>query len=219
MSHLAVGNTVRTFHNFSPNGPWATVTGECNFPIAASRTFDGDQAELSTVLNSGPTPKFLPELVEEYEAKGFKWNMTYGERELERPEVLEIFQHAAVAVNFQWTLDAFSAQIKGQPTVIPPCTDMTMKFTPRIGYITLRPVFHVVEYRMDISGVMNKWVYDTQQQVYNSWRNWGAEWMEIFANAYVINGMAELLTDGPDGLEPTVEGVVDYYYERLPQCP
>ena len=44
--------------------------------------------------------------------------------------------------------------------------------------------------------------------------------MDIFAEKFQINGMAEILTQvGPDGLEPTVEGVVDYDYESQTAVP
>jgi hypothetical protein len=206
---------------FSPNGPWAIVAGRCIFPVGVSRTINGAQVELGTASNPETTPKILPgRVVGEYETQGFKWNMTSEIRELGRPEVLGIFLPAVVARNVQWAVNAFSAQITGPPTVIPPCTDMTVKFTPWIAFVTLVPLFQVDGYWMDISGRMNRWIDDTQVRGYNSWRNWGADWMGVYANALQINGMAEILTHGgPDGLERTVRGVINYDYERQPRCP
>lgn len=212
--------TTYSIPQYSPNGPWAIVAGRCTFPIGVSRTINAAQVDLGTVSNSETTEEILDEVVGEYATQGFKWNMTFEIRELERPEVLGIFHHAVVALNVQWAVNAFSARITGQPTVIPPCTDMTTKFTPWIQYVTLVPLFHIDGYWMDISGHMNKWIDDTQVRVYNSWRNWGPDWEGVFANALQINGGAEILTHvGPDGLERTVMGIINYDYERQPQCP
>lgn len=211
-----VKDTTYTFPAFSPNGPWAIVSGQCIFPIEASRTIDGPQTKLGSASNSEPTSEFISEVVGEYQTQGFKWNMTYEERVLDEPEVLELFKHVPVALNFRWAVDPFLAEIKGRPTVIPPCTDIIMNFTSWLEYVTLSPVFHVDEYRMDMSGHMNEWKYDSIVVVYDSWRNWGEEWMDIFDEKFEINGMAERLTDGP---ESTVEGVVVYDFESQPQCP
>jgi hypothetical protein len=215
---LRGNNVIRP--EFSPNGPWAIVSGICTFPIEVSRTIHGEQAELGTASNSKPTSKSVPGVIGEYETEGIKWNTSTRQvRPLNRPEVVEMFKNVPLDLNFQWAVDGFIAQITGPPTVVPPCTDIIMKFTPSVRVVSLVPVFHVGLYKMDLSGRMNKWVYETLVLAYDSWRDWGEEWMDIFCGDYLITSMANVLTDGPDGLEPTVAGVVDYDFERRPQCP
>jgi hypothetical protein len=208
---------------FGPNGPWATVTGQCIFTVEVTETFPGTEVELTTVTNSEEsTDKFLSEVVGEYQTGGFKWIITSDVLDLSMYDVLEIFEYYSIpdSVNMDnWRIDSFLAKITGQPTVIPPCTVLTMNFTPSIRSVILRPIFHIISYEQDISGTLNKLVSATKVKTFTNWRDWGGVWQEIYNDRYWINGMSELITGGPSPLPQSVAGAVDYYYERLQQCP
>jgi hypothetical protein len=201
-------------HVFSPNGPWATVVGLCRFETADVREFSGVEVEVGTASNYQPVPVFVPEVVGEYETQGFKWNMRYRVRDFTRDEVIQMF--VAAGVDMDWALEQMTVQITGPPVEIPPCTDITMRFSPSFRYVSLRPVFEVMEFNMDYQMYLSQWVEDTTVLRYKNWRNWGLEWKEIFSSQYQITGFAEILTGNQ--LEPVV-GDVKYSFERQPLCP
>jgi hypothetical protein len=197
---------------FSPNGPWATFQGRCSFRRRTISTFNGNEVELGTGSNPEPQPLVLRGVIGDYETQGLKWSTTQESSvDLEEPDVVKMF---AVA---DWATARFTTLITGQPTVIPPCSDIIMTFRPSFRYVVMYPMFHLSYYEDDLSGRTNEWMSDTQVQRSNSWRHRGGAWMAIFSQEYQINGRAEVLT-GATNLE-TVAGVVDYYYERQPQCP
>jgi hypothetical protein len=198
---------------FSPNGPWATIKGQCVFIVSGITTFDGAEVHLGTMSNPDPVPKVVPQMVEEYEAQGFKWFITHETRELEQPEVEKIFRDASVPWH-EWAVHPFPAQIRGPRTEIPACNDLTMNFKPRIREVTLRPVFFLSSFKMDSSGRHNLWVRDTVVQTFDSWRGWGEAWGSIFSRDYAMFGLAEVLVEGrPE----SVEGEVNYYCHRQPE--
>jgi hypothetical protein len=173
--------------------------------------------------NSEVTPKLLPGLNGDYQAQGLKWSIT-GDRNvlgLQQGQVIEVFTDHAnppVAIH-DWAIYPFMAEITGPPTVIPPCRILAMAFAPQIRAVTLRPVFHVEMYRRDRSGRINKWMSQTTVEDFQSWRGWGNDhWQEIFSSKYSLQGIAEVKKIDSE-LEETVSGIVNYYYERLPQCP
>jgi hypothetical protein len=196
---------------FSPNGPWATFRGECSFRRRTIAAFNGNEVELGTGSNPRPQPERLRGVIGEYETQGLKWSTTQEiSVDLKGPDVIKMF---AIP---DWATERFTKLITGQPTVIPPCRDIIMTFTPSFRYVVMYPVFQLTYYEDDLSGRINKFEKDTEVQRSNSWRHWGGEWMAIFSSEYEINGRAEVLTGAY--LE-TVAGVVDYYYQRQAQCP
>jgi hypothetical protein len=202
-------------HVFSPDGPWATVVGLCRFDEPADvREFPGDKVKISTASNSEPVPVLVPEVVGEYKTQGFHWNMRYRVRDFTRDEVIQMF--VAAGVDMDWALEQMTVQITGPPVEIPPCTDITMRFSPSFRSVSLRPVFKVMEFNMDHQPYWNEWFVDTVVLDRTTWRDWGPEWKEIFSSQYQITGIAEILTGNQ--LE-SVAGVVDYSFERQPQCP
>jgi hypothetical protein len=208
---------------FSPNGPWATVAGECTYQTAEIITFAGSEVELGTASNSEETPKFVPGVIGKYPAKGLRWSFTDNRNVLglRQRDVTRIFTYQANprVTHDDWAISPFLAQITGQPTVIPPCRVLTMGFAPQFRSVTLRPVFHVTLYRRDISGRINEDMSQTNVRDFQSWRGWGNDhWQEIFSSKYSLQGIAEVTKEDSE-LEETVSGIVNYYYERLPQCP
>jgi hypothetical protein len=161
-------------------------------------------------------------VIGEYQTEGLKWLITDDLLDLSTDKVLKIFKEYSIphSVNMDnWRIDSFLAKITGQPTVIPPCTVLTMNFTPRIRSVTVQPVFQISYYQRDKSGKLNKWVSETDVEIFTNWRNWGAAWQAIYNHLYWIDGMSELITGEPWPLEQSVAGIVDYHYEELPQCP
>jgi hypothetical protein len=206
-------------YEFLPNGPWATFSGECVYQVREITEFQGSQVELGTSTNPEMTPKYVPGVIGDYQTRGFMWNISFDTLRLYESEVIEIFRQYTqprVAMD-DWGTNPFIAEITGPSTSIPPCTVLTMVFTPRIRLVTLQPVFHVGSYKQDISRRMNKWVSEIDVEAFTTWRNWGGNWQTIFSPHYALEGLAEVVTE--DQEERSVAGVVNYYHETQPQCP
>jgi hypothetical protein len=200
---------------FLPNGPWVTIFGHCVFPVLRTTRYNGVEVELGTASNAEPTATIYNQVVGEYETEGFKWNTTFQVRQLLVAEVILIFRETSVYMA-GWAIQPLPALVRGPPTVIPPCTDMTMKFTPTLQAVTLFPVFELSAFTVDTSGRTNFWAFDTRVHVCETWRNWGPVWESVFSPDYKIVGMAEALTGG---YLRVATGIVDYSYQRRPQCP
>jgi hypothetical protein len=164
---------------FSPNGPWATVEGLCDFDKVDVREFSGDEVEIGTASNPEPVPVLVPEVVGEYKTQGLKWNLRYRVRDLTRHEVVQMFVEAGANMD-DWALEQMTVQITGPAVEIPPCTDVTMRFRPSFRSVSLRPVFLVSRFGMDYQPYLSKWFIDVVARFRPSWRDWGDEWSSIF---------------------------------------
>ena len=163
---------------FSPNGPWAVFQGICTFQLRTISTFNGNEVELGTASNPTPETVFLRGVIGEYETQGLRWSATQASSAaLVHDRVVEMFGVA------DWANEQFTDMVVGQPTVIPPCRDIIMAFTPIFRVIMICPVFHVHYYKDDVSGRMNVWIDNTVVQQSTSWRHWGGLWMAIFSPA------------------------------------
>jgi hypothetical protein len=221
-SEFAPEDRATSKRKFSPNGAWELVSGECVYEAEQTKTFPGNELKLVTMTNTNnERTKFLDKVVGDYQTGGLKYIMPFNVLHLSFNSVEEILQdYTGRTVDMRvWSTDSFLAKITGQPTVIPPCTVLTMNFTPSIRSVILRPIFHIISYEQDISGTLNKLVSATKVKTFTNWRDWGGVWQEIYNDRYWINGMSELITGGPSPLPQSVAGAVDYYYERLQQCP
>jgi hypothetical protein len=224
-SEFAPEDRATSKRKFSPNGAWELVSGECVYEAEQTKTFPGNELKLVTMTNTNnERTKFLDKVVGDYQTGGLKYIMPFNVLHLSFNSVEEILQdYTGRTVDMRvWSTDSFLAKITGQPTLIPPCTLLTMNFTPSIRSVVVRPTFHIYAYRRVKSGKFDKWaVSETEEEKFTNWRKFGAAWGAIYNNLYWIDAMSEIITGGPWPLAESVAGRVDYYYERLPQwqCP
>jgi hypothetical protein len=182
-----------------PAGPWEVFRGWCGYAQASTWSVKGEPVRTSEWTGNHGTTEDKVTFVSGYSTKTFAKKSVGASIDISAAK--SIFSGSAGgSFSYEWGWEKTSSFERRSEKTIPPCTQVSVTWTPYQRVVRVNPVFYVEDY---------EWNKGDGRKTVHSWRDRG--YNTVYSYGYYIDGISDkLLPNGrPDGREDKVEQKLD----------
>ncbi|MFI5676422.1 hypothetical protein [Streptomyces cellulosae] len=184
---------------WEPAGPWELFRGWCGYAQASTWSVKGEPVRTSPWIGNRGSKDDKETFVSSYSTKTFAKKSVGASIGLSAAK--SIFSGSAGgSFSYEWGWEKTSSFERRSEKTIPPCTQVSVTWTPYQRVVRVNPVFYVEDY---------EWNKGNGRKTVHSWRDRG--YNTVYSYGYYIDGTSDkLLPNGqPDGREDKVEEKLD----------
>jgi hypothetical protein len=184
---------------WEPAGPWELFRGWCGYAQSSTWSVKGEPVRTSPWIGNRGSKDDKETFVSSYSTKTFAKKSVGASIDISAAK--SIFSGSAGgSFSYEWGWEKTSSFERRSEKTIPPCTQVSVTWTPYQRVVRVNPVFYVEDY---------EWNKGDGRKTVHSWRDRG--YNTVYSYGYYIDGISDkLLPNGqPDGREDKVEQKLD----------